>query len=60
MPDPYCWIEKSLKRIHQANWYRRVQAIAGAAGPVEKMAGREMVNFASNDYLGLAALAVAI
>ncbi|MEO0706905.1 MAG: 8-amino-7-oxononanoate synthase [Cyanobacteria bacterium J06649_5] len=54
MPDPYCWIEKSLKRIHQANWYRRVQAIDGAAGPVVKMAGREMVNFASNDYLGLA------
>ena len=40
--------------MHQAIWYRRVQAIDGAAGPVVKMAGREMVNFASNDYLGLA------
>lgn len=54
MPNPYSWIEKSLHTIHQADWYRREQAIDGAPGPVVTMAGRAMVNFASNDYLGLA------
>jgi 8-amino-7-oxononanoate synthase len=54
MPDPYSWVEKSLRTIHQAHWHRRVQAIEGQSGPVVTMAGRTMVNFASNDYLGLA------
>ncbi len=54
MPDPYRWIEKSLNTIHQAHWHRSVQSIEGKSGPVVTMAGREMVNFASNDYLGFA------
>lgn len=54
MPDPYRWIDKSLRTIHKANWYRQVQEISGQGGPVVTMAGRSMVNFASNDYLGLA------
>ncbi len=54
MPDPYRWIDKSLRTIHKANWYRQVQETSGLSGPVVTMAGRRMVNFASNDYLGLA------
>ena len=47
-------IDKSLRTIHKANWYRQVQETSGLSGPVVTMAGRRMVNFASNDYLGLA------
>nr|WP_290227531.1 8-amino-7-oxononanoate synthase [Trichocoleus desertorum] len=52
--DPYAWLEQSLKTIHRADWYRSVQTIESQAGPVVRLAGREVLNFASNDYLGLA------
>jgi 8-amino-7-oxononanoate synthase len=54
MSNAYSWLNKSLQTIHQANWYRQVQPIAGMAGPVMTLAGQPVVNFASNDYLGLA------
>lgn len=54
MADPYRWISKSLLTLHQANWYRQVQAIEGGCGPVVSVNGQPMVNLASNDYLGLA------
>ncbi len=52
--DPYSWIEPSLATIHQANWYRSVQAIQSRPGATVVLEGREVINFASNDYLGLA------
>ncbi|NER33313.1 MAG: 8-amino-7-oxononanoate synthase [Oscillatoria sp. SIO1A7] len=52
--DPYAWIEKSLATIRSANWYRSVQAIASRPGPAIRLEGRSVINFASNDYLGLA------
>lgn len=52
--SPYTWLNKSLKTIHRANWYRSVKAIAGKSGAVIELAGKPVVNFASNDYLGLA------
>lgn len=55
MPDPYRWVNKSLDTLHRANWYRQVQTVEGLAGPVVTLTGRPVVNFASNDYLGLAA-----
>jgi 8-amino-7-oxononanoate synthase len=54
MTDPYGWIEQSLKTIHQAGWYRSPQSIASLPGAVIQMEGRSYLNFASNDYLGLA------
>lgn len=54
MSDPYRWLSKSLSTIHRASWYREVQPIDGMSGPVVSVAARQMVNFASNDYLGLA------
>ncbi len=52
--DPFGWIEKSLATIHRADWYRSVQTLQGRPGATVLLEGREVINFASNDYLGLA------
>jgi 8-amino-7-oxononanoate synthase len=52
--NPYSWLNKSLETIHRAQWHREVRAIAGQPGAVVELAGQTVVNFASNDYLGLA------
>ncbi|NEP77893.1 MAG: 8-amino-7-oxononanoate synthase [Okeania sp. SIO3B3] len=55
MPNnPYSWIEKSLSTIHKANWYRSVKTIESIPGAIIKLEGKKLINFASNDYLGLA------
>lgn len=51
---PYDWLEKSLTSIHRANWYRSVKTVAGLPGATLWLNGQEVINFASNDYLGLA------
>lgn len=53
--DPYDWIEQALATIHKADWYRSVKIIKGLPGATVQLEGREVINFASNDYLGLAA-----
>jgi len=53
-PNPYAWINKSLDTIRRADWYRSPQLIESCPGPVVKLAGHWLINFASNDYLGLA------
>ena len=50
----YDWLHQSLKTIHKAHWYRAVEPLDGKAGPVMTCHHRPVVNFASNDYLGLA------
>ena len=52
--DPYAWLDKSLTTIHRADWYRTVKTIVGRPGAKVILDGREVINFASNDYLGLA------
>ncbi len=52
--DPYAWLEKSLTTIHRADWYRAVKTIAGRPGTKIILDGHKVINFASNDYLGLA------
>jgi 8-amino-7-oxononanoate synthase len=51
---PYAWIDQSLAALHRAHRYRSVQAIDGMAGATVQRQGQTLVNFASNDYLGLA------
>ncbi|ASC73757.1 Putative 8-amino-7-oxononanoate synthase [Halomicronema hongdechloris C2206] len=55
MGTPYAWLEKALATIHRADWYRSLRPIEGKPGPVVQRDGRAVINFASNDYLGLAA-----
>ena len=52
--NPYAWIEFSLDAIDRANWRRSVQEIQGMPGAAIQLDGRTVINFASNDYLGLA------
>jgi 8-amino-7-oxononanoate synthase len=52
--NPYAWIEDSLETIHRADWYRSVKPVQGLPGAVITLAGQRVINFASNDYLGLA------
>lgn len=54
LTDPYEWIEQSLATIHKADRYRSVQTIHSRPGAIIQMEGRSLINFASNDYLGLA------
>lgn len=52
--DPYDWIDQSLSTIHQANWYRSPKSMTSPPVPVIEIDGQSLINFASNDYLGLA------
>ena len=40
--------------IHKANWYRSLKTIESIPGAIIKLEGKQLINFASNDYLGLA------
>ncbi len=61
--EPYAWLAQSLATIHRADWYRSVLSIESRPGAVVLLAGgkggapvppQQVINFASNDYLGLA------
>ncbi|MEB3160659.1 MAG: 8-amino-7-oxononanoate synthase [Synechocystis sp.] len=52
--DPYAWLDAALETIHRAHWYRSPLAITSAPGAEIEMGGERLINFASNDYLGLA------
>lgn len=51
--DPYAWIEQSLSAIDRAGWHRSVKVI-DRPGAVIQIESQTYLNFASNDYLGLA------
>lgn len=51
--DPYAWIEQSLGAIDRAGWHRSTKTIT-RPGAVIQIDHRTYLNFASNDYLGLA------
>lgn len=50
----YGWLDDALTTIKKANWYRQVKTISGKAGSIIELNGKQVVNFASNDYLGFA------
>ncbi|MDV2998777.1 MAG: 8-amino-7-oxononanoate synthase 2 [Chroococcopsis gigantea SAG 12.99] len=54
MTDPYSWIDDALNTIKRAHWYRHTKTLKGLPGPVINVEGETLINFASNDYLGLA------
>ena len=54
MSDPYAWIDTALETIHRAHWHRSPRAITSPPGAEIELDGQRLINFASNDYLGLA------
>ena len=50
----YNWLEKSLSTIYKANWYRSVNLLEGKEGTIVTQGDSTLINFASNNYLGLA------
>lgn len=52
--SPYSWLSHSLETLHQANWYRFPQTLEGLPGAIASLSGQKVLNFASNNYLGLA------
>lgn len=52
--NPYGWLQKSLETIRRANWYRQVKIVNSLPGAIIELEGKKLINFASNDYLGLA------
>jgi 8-amino-7-oxononanoate synthase len=52
--DAYSWIDRSLATIRRANWYRSTKTINSLPAATIELEGQILINFASNDYLGLA------
>ncbi|BAC88338.1 8-amino-7-oxononanoate synthase [Gloeobacter violaceus] len=53
MADPYGWIRADLESLHRVGWYRTTRTHNGLAGPQMDVDGKPVLQFASNDYLGL-------
>lgn len=53
--DPLAWIEGSLKELEHAGLRRQPRTRESCQGRVIRFGKRELLNFGSNDYLGLAA-----
>jgi len=52
--SPYSWLSHSLETLHRAHWYRSVQTLEGLPGAIATLKSQQVLNFASNNYLGLA------
>lgn len=48
------FIQEELQKLRDNSLYRGLRLIDGAQGPVLMVAGQEVLNFSSNNYLGLA------
>jgi len=52
--NAYSWLSDSLVVIKRANWYRQPRTVTPLANSQVIVDGQTLVNFASNNYLGLA------
>ncbi|MEX0787221.1 MAG: glycine C-acetyltransferase [Anaerolineales bacterium] len=51
---PSQWIEAELERLRQAGLYTQIRTLSSPQGPWLVVDGRRVLNFCSNNYLGLA------
>ncbi|HVX11647.1 MAG TPA: 8-amino-7-oxononanoate synthase [Pirellulales bacterium] len=52
--DALAWIDRELAVLSERDLLRRLRTHGGRQGAVLEFGGRELINFGSNDYLGLA------
>jgi glycine C-acetyltransferase len=48
------WIEKELQNLHEGGFYNRIRTLGSAQGAWLIVDGKRVLNFCSNNYLGLA------
>jgi 8-amino-7-oxononanoate synthase len=54
VPDPFAAYREELERIRRGDQFRTIRAVEGGSGPRIGWNGRSLINFGSNNYLGLA------
>jgi len=54
LPGPLAWIDGSLQQLAAAGLQRAIRVRSGRQGRSVELDGRQLLNFGSNDYLGLA------
>ena len=54
MSNPLAYLTETLNELKAAGSYFRLRELESACNPVSKVDGREVINLASNNYLGLA------
>jgi glycine C-acetyltransferase len=52
--NPLSWLGEQLDAWRKAGTYQRLRVLESACEPVSRVDGREVINLASNNYLGLA------
>jgi glycine C-acetyltransferase len=52
--NPLSWLGEQLEAWRKAGTYQRLRLLESACEPVSRVDGREVINLASNNYLGLA------
>ena len=55
MSDKYSFIDEELKALKKKGLYKEIPVLEGPQGARVKIMGRKVLNFCSNNYLGLAA-----
>src|SRR5579872_1863872 len=51
---PLAYLSEQLESWRQAGTYQRLRVLESACEPISRFDGREVINLASNNYLGLA------
>ena len=54
IPDPLAYLGEQLQSWRDTGTFQRLRTLQSACGPVSSFDGREVINLASNNYLGLA------
>jgi glycine C-acetyltransferase len=54
MGNNMAWIEEALRELREKNLYTTIRTVASPQGPWLEVDGRQVLNFCSNNYLGLA------
>ncbi len=52
--NPLAWLDAELTQLDELGLRRRLTTRTTSQGPIIEVAGKQLVNFGSNDYLGLA------